>query len=151
MLSDGLSAADWLNENHLGRLGTVGFCMGGNYVLAMASERDHLSTVCFYGFPGRPIHFTQDELSPTPIDLVPRIRGPVIGFWGDQDEGAGMANVNRFATAMREHGHDFELHVYQGVGHGFMAASQLEPGGLAYEDACDGWTRTVNFLRHSLS
>jgi dienelactone hydrolase len=62
-----------------------------------------------------------------------------------------MDNVNRFATAMREHGHDFELHVYQGVGHGFMAASQLEPGGLAYEDACDGWTRTVNFLRHSLS
>jgi carboxymethylenebutenolidase len=61
MLSDGLSAADWLNEKHLGRLGTVGFCMGGNYVLAMASERDHLSTVCFYGFPGRPIHFTQDE------------------------------------------------------------------------------------------
>jgi len=151
MLSDGLTAADWLLERHHWQAATIGFCMGGNYALAMASERDRLSTVCFYGFPGRPIHFTQDKLSPTPIDLVPRIQGPVIGFWGDQDEGAGMDNVKRFATSMKEHGQDFELHIYKGVGHGFMAASQLEPGGFAYDDACDAWTRTISFLRRIFS
>ena len=151
MLSDGLSAAEWLREKHPGPVATVGFCMGGNYALAIASERAGLSTVCFYGFPGRPIHFAQDKLSPTPIDLVPQIRGPVLGFWGDQDEGAGMDNVKRFEAAMKEHGHDFELHIYKGVGHGFMAASRLEPGGVAYADACDAWTRTINFLRHTFA
>lgn len=43
----------------------------------------------------------------------------------DQDEGAGMDNVKRFASVMRAHGHDFELQIYKDVGHSFMAASRF--------------------------
>ncbi len=151
LLRDALGAAEWLRRDHGPRLGAIGFCMGGNYALAMAAERTDLATVCYYGFPGRPIHFAQDPSSPTPIDLVPKISGPVIGFWGDQDQGAGMDNVDRFAKAMRARDAAFELHVYPGVGHGFLARSGLDPNQPDYSDAWDSWSRTLQFLVQNLS
>lgn len=147
LLQDALNAADWLTERYGPRLGSIGFCMGGNYALAMAAERSDLATVCYYGFPGRPIHFTADPDGPTPIDLATRMRGPMIGFWGDQDRGAGMDNVAAFARAMERQGGDFEHHIYPGAGHGFFAASGLDPDNSQYLNACDAWTRTLAFLR----
>lgn len=147
LLQDALSAADWLTQRYGQPLGTIGFCMGGNYALAMAAERSGLATVCYYGFPGRAIHFTDDPTGPTPIGLAPRMRGPMIGFWGDQDHGAGMDNVAAFAQAMERHGSEFEHHIYAGAGHGFFAASGLDPDNSQYLSACDAWTRTLTFLR----
>jgi carboxymethylenebutenolidase len=147
MLSEALTAADWVGDSAEGRIGVIGFCMGGNYALAMAAERADLATVCYYGFPGRPIHFSQDPGGPTPIDLAPAMRGPILGLWGEEDEGVGMDNVTRFAEAMRACGGDFEHHVYPGAGHGFLRLSELEPGHALYDVACDSWTRTVTFLR----
>jgi carboxymethylenebutenolidase len=147
MLSEGLAAADWIGDGIATRLGVIGFCMGGNYALAMAAERADLATVCYYGFPGRPIHSIQDPGSPTPIDLAAAMRGPILGFWGEEDEGVGMDNVARFAEAMRACGGDFEHHVYPGAGHGFLRMSELQPGNPLYDVACDSWTRSVAFLR----
>ena len=148
MLSEALIAADWIGDGVGGRTGVIGFCMGGSYALAMAAERADLATVCYYGFPGRPIHFTQDPDGPTPIDLAPAMRGPVLGLWGEADEGVGMDNVARFAEAMRACGGDFEHLVYPGAGHGFLQLSELRPGHALYDVACDSWTRTVAFLHH---
>lgn len=151
LLQDALSAADWLSQRYGSPVGTIGFCMGGSYALAMAAERSGLATVCYYGFPGRAIHFTDDPSGPTPIDLAPRMRGPMIGFWGDQDQGAGMDNVAAFAQAMERQDKDFEHHVYPGAGHGFFAASGLDPDNALYLQACDSWTRTLTFLRKHIS
>ena len=150
LLQDALTAADWLTQRYGSRLGTIGFCMGGNYAFAMAAERTNLATVCYYGFPGRAIHFTQDPAGPTPIDLAPRMSGPMIGFWGDQDRGAGMDNVAAFARAMEPRDTPFEHHIYAGAGHGFFAASGLDPSNPLYVDACDSWTRTLAFLRRHI-
>ena len=145
-LIDLSQAIDWLHLQPFaaGSIGTIGFCVGGTFVLDLAALRDDLATVCFYGFPagggvaGNP---------PAPLDLTGHMKGPILGFWGDQDSGVGMDNVERLATGLKAGGVDFEYTIYPGLGHGFMAASRLDPEHEAYDAACRSWTRTIEFYR----
>ena len=145
-LVDLSQAIDWLHLQPFaaGPIGTIGFCMGGTLVLDLAAERDDLATVCFYGFPaggalpGNP---------PAPLTLADHMNGPILGFWGDQDAGVGMDNVERLAGLLKARGVDFEHTIYPGLGHGFMAASKLDPAHEAYDAACRSWTRTIEFYR----
>jgi carboxymethylenebutenolidase len=141
-LVDLSQAIDWLHLQPFaaGPIGTVGFCMGGTLVLDLAAERDDLATVCYYGFPA-------GSGAPAPLDLADRINGPILGFWGDQDAGAGMDNVERLGALLKARGVDFEFVIHPGLGHGFMAASQLDPAHEAYQAACQSWTRTIEFFR----
>jgi dienelactone hydrolase len=145
-LVDLSQALDWLHLQPFaaGRLGTIGFCMGGTFVLDLAAERDDLATVCFYGFPAG---HTTPSSPPAPLTLADQMNGPILGFWGDQDAGVGMDNVEKLAAALQARGVDFEHNVYPGLGHGFMAASRRDPEHEAYDVACKSWTRTIEFYR----
>jgi len=145
-LVDLSQALDWLHLQPFaaGRLGTIGFCMGGTLVLDLAAERDDLATVCFYGFPAAP---SMPGAPPAPLTLADHITGPILGFWGDQDTGVGMDTVEKLGTLLRARGIDFDFTVYPGLGHGFMAASRLDPEHEAYDAACQSWTRTIEFYR----
>jgi dienelactone hydrolase len=146
-----MAAADWLQarpEIASGRVGTIGFCMGGTFVLDLAAERDDLATVCYYGFPrSRPMG---PRPGPSPIDSVASMRGPIVGFWGDQDEGVGMDNVVAFAQAAKEHGVDLDHTIYAGLGHGFLAQALTDPDHSGHEQACDSWERTIGFYHRHL-
>jgi carboxymethylenebutenolidase len=147
---DFLTALDWLHgRTDSQRLGTVGFCMGGTQVLDLTTHRDDLATVCFYGFPARLANATE-RTAPAPLEVVDQISGPILAFWGDQDQAAGMQNVATLAGALEDRGVDFQHTIYPGLTHGFMAASGLDPNHAAYESACDAWTRTVDFYRSHL-
>ena len=147
-LADLDHAVAWLKLQPFagGRVGTVGFCMGGTLVLDLCALRDDLATVCYYGFPagGGP------KGPPPPLSLTEKMQGPILGFWGDQDAGVGMDNVEKLAAALAGRGGAFEHTVYPGLGHGFMAQSQLDPSHEAYQAACASWTRTVDFYREHL-
>src|SRR5207253_4879058 len=111
---DLLRAIDWLQrETGAGPVGTIGFCMGGTQVLDLTVRRDDLATVCFYGFPAR-LPNARPQTAPAPLEVVDGIKGPIIGFWGDQDQGVGMENVERLAQALRDRGAEFEHTVYPG-------------------------------------
>lgn len=149
-------ALDWLAarpEVTAARLGTVGFCMGGTFVLNLAARRDDLASVCYYGFPAAR---TEAGVPTTaPLDELDQISGPILGFWGDQDHGVGMDNVAALADGLKTRGVDFEHTIYPGLGHGFMATSKLDPadpdGSGAYPAAEDAWNRTVAFYRRHLT
>lgn len=144
-------AIDWLRSQpgvRGDRTGTVGFCMGGTLVLNLAAERSDLASVCFYGFPAGA---NKPFGAPTaPLQQLDSIKGPIIGFWGDQDTGVGIDNVEKLASGLKERGVDFQHTIYPGLGHGFMAASQLDPNHEAYEKACDAWTKSLDFYRQHL-
>jgi dienelactone hydrolase len=146
-----MAAADWLQarpEIASGRVGTIGFCMGGTFVLDLAAERDDLATVCYYGFPrSRPMG---PRPGPSPIDNLASMRGPIVGFWGDQDEGVGMDNVVAFAQAAKEHGLDLDHTIYAGLGHGFLAQALTDPDHSGHQQACDSWERTIGFYHRHL-
>src|SRR5713226_3818014 len=128
------------------QVGCMGFCMGGTFTLIMGARRpDAIAAgAIYYGFPvnGRP--------SPTrplsAIDEVSRITAPMIGFWGDQDAGVGMDNVEKLRQEMQRLNKDFTCTVYPGAGHGFMAR-RSEPDTAAAEDA---WPKMLQFFDKTL-
>ena len=58
-----------------------------------------------------------------------------------------MDNVKRLADLLKARSVEAEFEIYPGLGHGFMAASQLDPAHEAYDVACRSWTRTIEFYR----
>jgi carboxymethylenebutenolidase len=134
------------------RVGTLGFCLGGTFVLDLAAIRSDLATVCYYGFPAGPPGPPGDpeRSAPKPLDEVDRIGGPLLGFWGDRDERVGVANVELFAQQLNERGADFEHVVYPGLDHGFLQAC-FEPGAEGHEHARQSWDRTLAFFDHHLA
>ncbi|MBO0684085.1 MAG: dienelactone hydrolase family protein [Candidatus Dormibacteraeota bacterium] len=150
-LEDLRACLGWMRSRpgYSGHVGTLGFCLGGTFVLDLAALEPDLVTVCYYGFPQTPGE-RKPGSAPTPMELVEHVGGPVLGFWGDQDSGVGMENVAEYDRRMKAAGKDFVHHVYPGLGHGFMAASGLEPGNDAYEKACESWTLALNHWRRNL-
>jgi dienelactone hydrolase len=129
------------------RTGTLGFCLGGSLVLNLAARRDDLATVCYYGFPAGPPGPPGDpeRTMPKPLDEVDRIRGPILGFWGDQDERVGQMNIAAFARALGERGIDFEHTVFPGLDHGFLQAG-FEPGADGHDLTRGSWERALSFF-----
>jgi len=152
VLRDLSLCCEWLREHGEiparpeSRVGTLGFCLGGNLVLHLARGREDLATIAYYAFPaGLPA----PKALPAPIDVVGELRGPILAFWGDQDEKVGMANVKAFASAVWNASLDYEQHVYPTVDHGFLAGLSDE-GSDAHPAAVDSWRRTLAFFEAQL-
>ena len=149
-LRDLESAAAWLRrrDDVSGGLGSIGFCMGGTLVLDLAATGAIDATVCFYGFPAR--QSDSPRAAPAPLEIASQIQGRVLGFWGDQDAGAGMDKVEalreRLSAAQIRH----KFHIYSGLGHGFLRAFLDDEKSPGHEQACEAWVYTLDFLRDAL-
>jgi carboxymethylenebutenolidase len=127
--------------------GVVGFCMGGTLVMHLASSEDRLAAgVIYYGFPANP-NITANR--PTePMRETSLVAIPLLGFWGDQDQGVGMHNVERYRSLLESAGKDFEFHIYPGRGHGFLTFDENSPN---YEASVDTWRRALAFYNERLA
>jgi dienelactone hydrolase len=134
------------------RVGTLGFCLGGMFVLDLAVMRADLATVCYYGFPAGTPGPPGDpaRTAPTPLEQADRMHGPILGFWGELDERVGIPNVEALAQQLTERGVDFEHEVYPGLDHGFLQAG-FEPGADGHEQARSSWERTLAFFDQHLT
>jgi carboxymethylenebutenolidase len=134
-------AIDWLREaGSRATVGMIGFCMGGTFVLDLASTEDDLVTVAYYGFP-----IPQSALPsppPRPIDLVNTLRGPVLAVWGEEDETVGIENIRAYVAVARAANPEFAAEVLPGLGHGFLANADLSGG----DPAGASWQRTLAYL-----
>ena len=138
------AAIDWLRARPdvNGTVGTIGFCMGGTQAFLLAARRDDVAaTVSYYGFPA------DARTEASPIELASKMRGPILGHWGDQDAGAGMDNVATLRAALETARVEHDFHIYPGIGHGFLKASLEDPKTPGYEQACTSWRRTLDFYR----
>jgi carboxymethylenebutenolidase len=138
------AAIDWLRARPEvnGGVGTIGFCMGGTQALLLSARRDDIAaTVSYYGFPA------DARTDASPIEVASKMRGPILGHWGDQDEGVGMPNVNKLRAALEAAGVEHEFHIYPGLGHGFLKASLEDDKTPGHAQACESWTRTLEFYR----
>jgi len=145
---DMAAAIDWLRARPEvnGVVGTIGFCMGGTQALLLAARRDDIAaTVSYYGFPA------DARTDASPIEVAAKMHGPILGHWGDQDEGVGPDNVARLRAALEAAGVEHEFHIYPGIGHGFLKASLEDSKTPGYEQACASWRRTLEFYRRCFS
>jgi carboxymethylenebutenolidase len=116
------------------RIGSIGWCMGGRYSLALATEEPSLAAVvAYYGAP------------PTDGAAIARIKAPVLGNYGAEDKGPSPDQVRAFEDSMKKAGKSIDVKFYPGAGHAF--ANVNNPwGGYRKEAAEDAWARTKAFL-----
>ena len=117
------------------RIASLGFCMGGRNSFTMAVEEPTLAAaVVYYGAP------------PTEPGSIAKIKAPVLGNFGADDEGPTPAQAREFEAAAKKVGKTVDVKIYAGAPHAF--ANPNNPwNGYRKDAANDAWTRTTSFLR----
>jgi carboxymethylenebutenolidase len=122
-------------------VGTVGFCMGGGFVLVLAAlAGDKVgAAVTYYAVFNTE---TDPDLS--------GITAPVLGHFGGADDFAGPERVAQIEAMITEQaGVDVTFHIYDGAGHAFF--NEGDAFGTYDKDlAASTWQETVAFLRSNL-
>jgi carboxymethylenebutenolidase len=117
-----------------GKVGVVGFCMGGQVALyaACAHPKEFAACVDFYG-----IH-------PNVKPNYAALEAPVLLIFGEHDPSVTPANGRELAKAIQAAGKKAEVLVYPG-GHAFFNDQRPE----AYHEASakDAWEKTLAFLK----
>ena len=135
LLSDLDSTVAWAKSQggDTSRLGIIGFCRGGRTVWEYAAHSTALKAgASFYGAPVDP----PNPLWPkSPMQLVPEMKAPVIGFYGEADTGIPVATVEAMKAALAENKKTAEFHLYPGAPHGFHADFRSSYRKEAAEDA----------------
>jgi len=120
-----------------GRIGAIGWCMGGGYSLDVALQEPTLAAdVINYG------HLATDR------EALSKINAPILGLFGAQDRGITPDDVHKFAEMLGQLGKKPEIKIYDDAGHAFENPNNKN--GYRAADAADAWHRTVAFLAANL-
>ena len=105
------------------RVGTVGWCMGGQQALLLSLADPRIkATAIFYG----PLVTDTAKLK--------ALQGPVLGIFGNDDKAPSPSDVSAFKEALKTAGKtDVTIEQYEGVGHAFASRSSEKSG--AYNEA----------------
>jgi carboxymethylenebutenolidase len=153
VLGDLNGAADFLRarEDCDGKVGCIGFCMGGRFTLLFACASDRLDAAvdCWGGFIDKA---TPQERStpprPTPpLSLADRLSCPLLAAIGAEDQNPSPELGERLRERAAASGHEVKVDVYEGAGHAFFADYRptYRPG-----PAAKLWQETVSFLTRHL-
>jgi carboxymethylenebutenolidase len=120
-----------------GRIGAIGWCMGGGYSLDVALEEPTLAAdVINYG------HLATDP------DALKKINAPILGSFGAQDQGITPDDVHKFEATMKQLGKKIDIKIYDDAGHAFENPNNK--AGYRPADAADAWQRTISFFAANL-
>ena len=91
----------------------IGFCRGGRSVWIYAAHSAALKAgVAFYGSLVDP----QNPVWPkSPIQLAPEMKAPVLGLYGDADQGIPVSQVEEMKEALKAAGKTAEIKIYPGA------------------------------------
>jgi carboxymethylenebutenolidase len=124
------------------RIGVTGFCRGGLYTLLFAAHNPEVrAAVAWYG-QIRPA-MTPGVRTEGPLDVVGRIKAPVLGLYGEADLGIPVKDVKEMEAALRAADKTAEFVVYPGAPHAFFA--DYRPSYRA-EAAKDAWGRCLSWF-----
>jgi carboxymethylenebutenolidase len=121
----------------IGKVGVMGFCMGGALAFAAAATDHEISAaVPFYGIPPESAK----------ID-VGSIKAPVLAHFASRDLWATADGAKAIQGQIKQNGGSMELHVYE-ADHAFMNEHRQEVHNP--EAAKQAWDRTLEFLHKHL-
>ena len=134
-----------------GRVGCIGFCMGGRYTLLFAVSSSSLDAAvdCWGGFIDRA---TLDERSTPERPLPPLERAgalacPLLAAVGAEDQNPSPQTGAQLREQAQASGQEVQVDVYEGAGHAFFA--DYRPSYRA-GPAAQLWERVVPFLARHL-
>ena len=114
-----------------GRLGAVGYCMGGGLAIALACSEGRLKAIApYYG------------MNPRPLEAVRRLC-PVVGSYPGQDFTAKMGR--ELEAELDRHGIPHDIKIYPGARHSFFNDRMR----MTYnaQAAADSWERVLAFFQ----
>ena len=117
------------------RVGTVGFCMGGQLSLFAACANAKVGAcVDFYG-----IH-------PNVTPDLPSLHAPVLGFFAENDTFVPPDVARTLEANLEAAGKTADITVFTGADHGFF--NDTRPDVYHAEYAAQCWQRMLTFYRH---
>ena len=124
------------------KLGVTGFCWGGRIVWLYAAHNPGLKAgVAWYGR----LVGDKTELQPKyPIDVVADLKAPILGLYGEADQGIPVASVEKMRAALKEAGKTAEIVLYPATPHAFYADYRQS---YRKEAADDGWKRCLEWFK----
>jgi carboxymethylenebutenolidase len=117
-------------------VGVTGFCMGGTYALLLACHAKLEASAPFYGDV------------PTDTAIIGKLSCPVLFIGGEKDQWINLEKMNRLDSALKQHGKEGEVRVYQGADHAFF--NDTRPEVYSKSDAEDAWNRVIGFFNKHL-
>jgi carboxymethylenebutenolidase len=91
-----------------GKIGSIGWCMGGGWSIKLAVDQPKLAAcVVNYG------------ALPTAAASIAKIKAPVLGNFGADDQGIPPQSVRAFESAMKADDNIADIKIYDGAGHAF--------------------------------
>ena len=122
-----------------GKVATIGWCYGGGVALTYALGGDHHdATAIFYG-----------RLLADPAQLA-HVNHGFYGTFVENDRGIPVSDVESFVETLRAAKIPNDVHIYDGVNHGFWLYVDRDPENNT-EPAIDAWNRLKQFLQRTLS
>jgi len=125
-----------------GKTGVVGFCWGGARSFGYAAAQPNLNAaVVYYGdAPGASDNTLDTQLA--------NVKAPVLGLYAGNDARIN-ATLPATEAAMKKAGKSYEIHTFEGAGHGFMG-NQAGAGGANLKAAQASWPLAVQFFAKHL-
>jgi carboxymethylenebutenolidase len=129
------------------RIGVTGFCRGGLYTLLFAAQSpDVKAAVAWYG-QFKPAK-TAGIRTVGPLDLAAKIKAPVLGLYGEADQGIPVADVKEMEAALKAAGKTADFVLYPDAPHAFHADYRPSYRENAAKDA---WARCLAWFNKYLN
>jgi carboxymethylenebutenolidase len=123
------------HERGNGKVGMMGFCMGGALTFAAATQVPELSAVTpFYGIPGAETDYT-------------KVKAPIQAHFAKRDDWAKASSAEEIKNLIQKNGGSMELFVYD-ADHAFV--NDTRPEVYNADAAKQAWERATAFLHKHL-
>lgn len=146
-VGDIAGARDFLRSQptNNGKVVVFGTCSGGRHAYLSACRVGGFDAVL--DLWGGGVVMGESDLTPNrpvaPIDYTADLACPILGLFGEQDRNPTPEQVAIHEEALKQHGKDYEFHMYPDAGHGFFYYDRTA---YRQEQAVDGWKKIFAFL-----
>ncbi len=153
VLGDLEGAADYLRarDDATGKLGCIGFCVGGRMTLLFACASDRLDAAvdCWGGFIDKADfeQRTTPQRPTPPLEMAERLHCPLYAAVGAEDQNPSPELGKQLRERAAASGQEVTVEVYEGAGHAFFA--DYRPT-YRPEPAHRLWREVVPFLARHL-